>query len=466
MTITTTRRGWRRARRREQPATGAAVDSAGDTEEPTEDTDAPSPPADQDPVDQNPADHDRAPMNEAPTISTGFAALGIDPRLDAALALAELVEPTPIQAGAIPAGLEGRDVAGCARTGSGKTLAFGLVMISRLSGASSRAGRPRGLVLVPTRELAAQVTGVLAPLARAMGVKVAAVYGGADRQAQIVELQGGVDIIVATPLRLADLVRTKDCMLDAIEIACIDEADRMADQGFLPQVEWLLRLCTREHQTLAFSATLDGAIRVLRDHWMRDAVDIGVDTPMQTVDTMQHLFLSVHEMDRHRVVAALREGAGRTLVFCNTKRGADQLVRKLNADGCAAQAIHGDLTQPQRDRALHKFRTEGHAVLVATDVAARGIDVDDVDIVVHFDMPVDHKAYLHRSGRTARAGRDGTSVVFVMWNEQVQAAVLQKRLRLQLPVVEIFSNDARLLDAVNFAKGCASGDVPPAVKRS
>jgi superfamily II DNA/RNA helicase len=240
----------------------------------------------------------------------------------------------------------------------------------------------------------------------------------------------------------------------------------MADQGFLPQVEWLLRLCTREHQTLAFSATLDGAIMVLRDHWMRDAVDIGVDTPMQTVDTMQHLFLSVHEMDRHRVVAALREGAGRTLVFCNTKRGADQLVRKLNADGCAAQAIHGDLTQPQRDRALHKFRTEGHAVLVATDVAARGIDVDDVDIVVHFDMPVDHKAYLHRSGRTARAGRDGTSVVFVMWNEQVQAAVLQKRLRLNLPVVEVFSNDARLLDAVNFAKGCASGDVPPAVKRS
>jgi superfamily II DNA/RNA helicase len=299
-----------------------------------------------------------------------------------------------------------------------------------------------------------------------MGVKVAAVYGGADRQAQSVELQGGVDIIVATPLRLADLVRTKDCMLDAIEIVCVDEADRMADQGFLPQVEWLLRLCTREHQTLAFSATLDGAIMVLRDHWMRDAVDIGVDTPMQTVDTMQHLFLSVHEMDRHRVVAALREGAGRTLVFCNTKRGADQLVRKLNADGCAAQAIHGDLTQPQRDRALHKFRTEGHAVLVATDVAARGIDVDDVDIVVHFDMPVDHKAYLHRSGRTARAGRDGTSVVFVMWNEQVQAAVLQKRLRLQLPVIEVFSNDARLLDAVNFAKGCASGDVPPAVKRS
>jgi len=174
----------------------------------------------------------------------------------------------------------------------------------------------------------------------------------------------------------------------------------------------------------------------------------------------------VHEMDRHRVGAPLREGAGRTLVFCNTKRGADQLGRKPNADRCAGQAIHGDLTQPQRDRALHKFRTEGHAVLVATDVAARGIDVDDVDIVVHFDMPVDHKAYLHRSGRTARAGRDGTSVVFVMWNEQVQAAVLQKRLRLQLPVIEIFSNDARLLDAVNFAKGCASGDIPPAVKRS
>ena len=468
MTTTTTRRGWRRARRGAQPAVGAnlASDDSSETDnDPGESDDDTGPQAEAEGDTEAELDYDIE-MGEAAAITTGFASLGIDRRLDAALALAELVEPTPIQAAAIPAGLEGRDVAGCARTGSGKTLAFGLVMISRLAGAASRPGHPRGLVLVPTRELAAQVTGVLAPLARAMGVQVAAVYGGADRQAQIVELEGGVDIIVATPLRLADLVRTKDCTLDAIEIACIDEADRMADQGFLPQVEWLLRLCTHEHQTLAFSATLDGAIMVLRDHWMRDAVDIGVDTPMQTVDTMGHLFLSVHEMDRHRVVAALREGAGRTLVFCNTKRGADQLVRKLNDDGCAAQAIHGDLTQPQRDRALHKFRTEGHAVLVATDVAARGIDVDDVDIVVHFDMPVDHKAYLHRSGRTARAGRDGTSVLFVMWNEQVQAAVLQKRLRLSLPVVEVFSNDARLLDAVSFAAGCASGDVPPAVKRS
>jgi superfamily II DNA/RNA helicase len=399
-------------------------------------------------------------------LPTGFAPLGIDPRLDGALAAAELVDPTPIQAAAIPPALEGRDVAGCARTGSGKTLAFGLAMVSRLAGTHARPRRPRGLVLVPTRELAAQVTGVLAPLGDALDVRVAAVYGGADRNAQVVALGRGVDIVVATPLRLADLVKSKDCALDAIEIVCVDEADRMADQGFLPQVEWLLRLCTREHQTLAFSATLDGAIMVLRDHWMRDAVDIGVDAPVQTVDTMGHLFLSVHDMDRHRVVASLREGAGRTLVFCNTKRGADQLVRKLNAEGCAAQAIHGDLTQAQRERALHRFRTEGHAVLVATDVAARGIDVDDVDIVVHFDMPADHKNYLHRSGRTARAGRHGTSVVFVMWNEQVQAAVLQKRLRLQLPIVEVFSNDARLLDVVTFAKGCAAGDVPPAVRRS
>src|SRR5262249_33553071 len=162
----------------------------------------------------------------------------------------------------------------------------------------------------------------------------------------------------------------------------------------------LLRLCTREHQTLAFSATLDGAIMVLRDYWMNDPFDIGVDAPSQTVDTMGHLFLAVHEMDRHRVVAALREGAGRTLVFCNTKRGVDQLVRKLNAESCAAQAIHGDLTQVQRERALERFRNDGHAVLVATDVAARGLDIDDVDIVVHFDLPMDHKAYLHRSGRT------------------------------------------------------------------
>ena len=450
MTITTTRRGWRRARRGRQTAAGTEISGADDPRTPYDEGVT--------------SDSSAQPVAQS-FEPTQFAPLGIDPRLDAALARAELVEPTPIQAAAIPPAIEGRDVAGCARTGSGKTLAFGLAMITRLAGIASAPRRPRGLVLVPTRELAAQVTGVLAPLADALDVRVTAVYGGADRNAQIVELQRGVDIIVATPLRLADLIKTKDCMLDAIEIVCVDEADRMADQGFLPQVEWLLRLCTREHQTLAFSATLDGAIMVLRDHWMRDAVDIGVDTPMQTVDTMGHLFLSVHDMDRHRVVASLREGAGRTLVFCNTKRGADQLVRKLNADGCAAQAIHGDLTQPQRDRALHKFRTEGHAVLVATDVAARGIDVDDVDIVVHFDMPADHKNYLHRSGRTARAGRKGTSVVFVMWNEQVQAAVLQKRLRLDLPVVEVFSNDARLLDVVEFAAGCASGNVPPAARR-
>jgi superfamily II DNA/RNA helicase len=225
----------------------------------------------------------------------------------------------------------------------------------------------------------------------------------------------------------------------------------MADQGFLPQVEWLLRFCTRDHQTLAFSATLDGAVGVLRDHWMRDPVHIGVDAPTQRVETMEHLFLSVHEMDRHRVVAALREGSGRTLVFCNTKRAVDHLVAALQRDGCAAQAIHGDLSQSQRDAALDEFRHEGHAVLVATDVAARGIDVNDVEVVVHFDRPSDRKAYLHRAGRTARAGNRGTSVTFVLWNEQVPIAALQKSLGLSLPVVEVLSNDPRLADVHQFA---------------
>ena len=266
--------------------------------------------------------------------------------------------------------MAGSDVAGCARTGSGKTLAFGLPILTRLAGTMAEPRRPRAIVLVPTRELAGQVTEVLAPLGAALGVRVSAMYGGTRRDIQVTELERGVELIVATPLRLTDLVRAKDCTLDAVEIVCIDEADRMVDQGFLPQVEWLLRVCTRDHQTLAFSATLDGEVAALRDHWMKDPVHIGVDAPTQKVDTMAHIFLSVHEMDRHRIIGALRKNSGRTLVFCNTKRAVDRLVEKLLDDGHAAQPIHGDLSQSQRDAALDRFRADGKAILVATEVAA------------------------------------------------------------------------------------------------
>lgn len=404
-----------------------------------------------------------APQPTRPYEPTEFSALGVAEDLDRALDASDFRTPTPIQLSAIPIALEGRDIAGCARTGSGKTLAFGVPMLARLAGRESKPQRPRGVVLVPTRELAAQVTEVLAPLGAAIGVKVVATYGGTRRDAQVGLLREGADVVVATPLRLTDLVREGDCFLDAVEILCIDEADRMVDQGFLPQVEWLLRNTAVDRQTMAFSATLDNAIMVLRERWMRDPEHIGVDAPTERVDTMAHLFLQVHEMDRHRVVAALRNGAGRTLVFCNTKRAVDRLVRELVQDGCSAEAIHGDLSQGQRDAALQRFRDTGHAVLVATDVAARGIDVNDVDVVVHFELPTDHKTYLHRAGRTARAGRAGTSVAFVTWNQVVPAGVLQKQLRLNLPIIDVLSNDKRLADVHEFAQSIANA-APPVAK--
>jgi superfamily II DNA/RNA helicase len=283
---------------------------------------------------------------------------------------------------------------------------------------------------------------------------------------QVAELQKGAEVVAATPGRLIDLIDRNECSVADVEVVVLDEADRMADMGFLPQVEWILRRIDNEHQTMLFSATLDGVVNGVIKRQCTDPAICEVEYAQVTVDEMHHRFFHVHDMDKVRVAAAIAKGTERTLMFCNTKRGADRLERSLEKEGVDAAAIHGDLPQRVRERALKDFDEGRLHVLVATDVAARGIHVDDIDVVIHYDPPSDHKTYLHRSGRTARAGRDGTSVVFVMWNEQVQAAVLQKRLRLQLPVVEIFSNDARLLDAVNFAKGCASGDIPPAVKRS
>jgi superfamily II DNA/RNA helicase len=373
-----------------------------------------------------------------------FAELGVDERLVKVLADQGILRPFAIQALSIADALAGRDVCGKAKTGSGKTLAFGLPLLSRLDHAESR--RPRGLVLVPTRELALQVHDVLAPLAEAIGSRVVAVYGGADMNKQIKALSDGVEAIIATPGRLIDLVDRKEVELGGLEIVVVDEADRMADMGFLPQVEWLLRHVDGQHQTLLFSATLDGVVDGLIKRYQHDPVYHEVASTTVTVDAMLHRFLLVHEMDKVKVAAAIARNSGRVLAFTNTKRVADRAAAALNQEGVHAAAIHGDLRQSQREDALKHFMSGKLDVLVATDVAARGLHIDDIDVVIHYDPAPDHKTYLHRSGRTARAGSKGMAVTLSIWNQELEIKRLQKRIGVIQPITEMFSNDPRLAD--------------------
>ncbi len=370
--------------------------------------------------------------------------------VDLGLAAAGFTTPFEIQTMAIPVALTGRDVCGRAKTGSGKTLAFGVPLLARLS-KEGEPRRPAALVLVPTRELALQVAEVLSPVAIACGRSVLAVYGGASRQQQIDALRVGVDVVVATPLRLIDLLKENELQLDAVEILVLDEADRMADDGFTPQVEWIMRKITAPHQTMLFSATLDGDVGHLVARYMNDPEEVAVDAATDTVGTMHHLFLAVHHMDKDKVVAAIASGMAKTIVFCQTKRTCDRVERNLQELGVRAAAIHGDLAQAARERALKRFTDGELAVLVATDVAARGIDVDDIGSVIHYEPAGDVKDYLHRSGRTARAGRDGWAVTLAEYNQHTQVRILQRAMRLEpsLPV-EVFSNNPMLKDLPLF----------------
>jgi len=373
-----------------------------------------------------------------------FSALGVSSDLVAELDKAGLHSPFPVQRLCIPDALAGRDVCGKAKTGSGKTLAFGLPLVERVG--PSQPKRPSALVLVPTRELAVQVAKVIRPLAATRNLRLATVYGGAPMGKQVNDLRGGAEIVVATPGRLIDLVDRGAVELSNLGIVVLDEADRMADMGFLPQVEWLLRHAEGEHQMLLFSATLDGGIQGLVDRYQTNPVFHEVDSPSVTVEAMAHRFLLVHEMDKPRLAMAISKSTGRTLVFVNTKRQADRVARDLADLGVDAKAIHGDLRQEHRERALKRFAEGRLQVLVATDVAARGLDIDDLDVVVHYDPAPDHKTYLHRSGRTARAGAKGLAVTLVLWNQELEIRRLKRRLDLDQPIVEMFSNDPRLAD--------------------
>jgi superfamily II DNA/RNA helicase len=377
-----------------------------------------------------------------------FESLGLDEDICSALAQRGIQNAFPIQEMTIPDILAGRDVCGKARTGSGKTLAFGLPLIQLLERADS--GRPTGLALVPTRELATQVRDELTAAAHARGVRIAAIYGGDPIDKQIRILRDGVDFAVCTPGRAIDLIERGDLSVTDVSKVVIDEADRMADMGFLPQVEWILRNVEGSHQTLLFSATLDGVVDSLIRRYQHEPVRHEVESKGPSVENMTHVFLQVHDMDKVKVAASIIRGADRTMVFSATKHGADRLARKLSEEGVEARAIHGDLRQNLREKSLGAFSKGKVDALVATDVAARGIHVDDVDVVIHYDPPSDHKTYVHRSGRTARAGESGVVVTLVLWNEELEVKRMQKRLGIDVPPVEVFSNDERLADLHRF----------------
>jgi len=362
---------------------------------------------------------DAAAETPAPEVVPTFAELGLPATLVAALERRGMSSPFAIQVRALPDALAGRDVLGRGQTGSGKTLAFGLPLLARLVGGRRTASKPRALVLVPTRELAQQVHDALAPLGQSLDLKLCTVYGGASMGRQIDQLRRGIDVVVATPGRLQDLIDQRECDLSQIEMTVLDEADHMADLGFLPAVTALLEMTPADSQRMLFSATLDRGVDRLVRSFLKTPAMHAVASAESPIDSMDHKVFAVSHSAKTDIAAEIAARPARTLFFVRTKHGADRLATQLRVKGVEAAAIHGNLTQGARKKALDDFST-GHArVLVATDVAARGIHVDDVDLVVHFDPPADHKDYLHRSGRTARAGNTGTVVSFVL-SDQVR----------------------------------------------
>jgi superfamily II DNA/RNA helicase len=368
-----------------------------------------------------------------------FADLGVDERIIERLAARDIVTPFEIQQIVIPDAIEGRDVLGKAKTGSGKTLAFAIPLVQCLRPATKGT---QALVLVPTRELCSQVAEDVRSVAP-KATKVLAAYGGAGLRQHITEAPNA-RIIVATPGRLIDLIERKAAKLGNVHILVIDEADRMADMGFLPQVAHILRHVPRERQTMLFSATLDqqimGLISQTQDPARHEVVD-----RLPTVEGLEHHLFEVHQMDKTDVVVELLKGPhGLALVFTATKFGCSRLAAALNKAGVKAEAIHGDRSQSERERSLKKFEKGEVEVLVATDVAARGLDIEGITLVVNYDPPNDHKAYVHRVGRTARAGRTGVAVTLATWEQRADVERMARILKLTPHIVEVFSSDPRL----------------------
>jgi len=376
---------------------------------------------------------------------TTFLDLGVPARLNDVLADAGIVTPTPIQAATLPDSLAGRDVLGRGRTGSGKTYAFLLPLVASLvDGPKPQARAPRALILAPTRELVGQIVESLKPLARASGLKVHTVFGGVSQGPQVEALRAGVDIIVACPGRLEDLIQQGHCTLAQVQVTVLDEADHMADLGFLPSVRRLLAATPASGQRLFFSATLDQAVDALTKKFLTNPVTHQADSAQSPVAEMTHHVLHIERDHRLAILTDLTSAPGRTVVFTRTKHSAKGLARQLNRNGVPAVELHGNLGQNARTRNLDAFHEGKASVLVATDIAARGIHVDDVTLVVHADPPAEHKAYLHRSGRTARAGNEGVVVTLMTGEQAKDVRALTKQAGIQPTTTRV--NGASTID--------------------
>jgi superfamily II DNA/RNA helicase len=371
-----------------------------------------------------------------------FSTLGVPYPLVEVLTADGKTDAFPIQVDTLPDTLAGRDVLGRGKTGSGKTLAFAIPMVARLgtrlSGGGRRSGRPLGLVLAPTRELATQINAVLEPLATAYGLKTTTIFGGVSQNRQVSALKSGVDIVVACPGRLEDLMQQKFVTLDAVEITVLDEADHMADLGFLPGVTRIMNATPADGQRLLFSATLDNGVDKLVTKFLHSPKVHSVDEANSPVAAMtHHVFGAADAETKKHLIEALASGTGRRILFMRTKHHAKKLALQLTAAGIPAVDLHGNLSQPQRDRNLAAFGAGEVRVLVATDVAARGVHVDDVELVVHVDPPMEHKAYLHRSGRTARAGSEGDVVTLVLPTQEKDLAQLMRKAGITAPTQRV-----------------------------
>ncbi|MGJ7418211.1 DEAD/DEAH box helicase [Streptomyces sp. NPDC003444] len=375
---------------------------------------------------------------------TGFAELGLPAEVLRVLGRQGVDEPFPIQAATLPDALAGRDVLGRGRTGSGKTLAFGLPLLVRTAGRRAEARRPLALVLVPTRELAQQVTDALAPYAAALKLRLATVVGGMSIGRQATALRDGAEVLVATPGRLMDLVERKDCRLERVAVTVLDEADQMADLGFMPQVTELLDQVRAEGQRMLFSATLDRNVDLLVERYLSDPVVHSVDPSAAAVSTMEHHVLHVHGPDKFATATEIAARDGRVIMFLDTKHAVDRFTKHLLGSGVRAAALHGGKSQPLRTRTLDRFRTGEVTVLVATNVAARGIHVDALDLVVNVDPPADGKDYLHRGGRTARAGESGVVVTLVTPEERRDVARVMADAGIRPHVTRVRSGEAEL----------------------
>jgi len=399
--------------------------------------------------------------SSAPAQNLSFTDLGVAPEFAAALARQGIMEPFAIQVATLPDAIAGRDVLARAQTGSGKTLAFGLAALTNLLGRTAHRRQPLSLILVPTRELAMQVNDTLRPIADAAELRLRLIAGGMPYAKQIDALDRGVHMLVATPGRLMDLADRGSVDLSSVEITVLDEADQMADMGFMPIVREILDLTKPGSQRLLFSATLDGDVDTLRKAYMKNPVTHSLAPASASVETMAHHVLLVHPMDKEEITTQIAAREGLTILFAKTQMGVDRLTDHLHSQGIAAGALHGGKTQAVRTRTLDAFRNGTTPVLVATDVAARGIHVDGISLVVHIDAPRDPKDYLHRAGRTARAGESGTVVTLAAPKQQRAVSALTTRAGVDPTVMRVRPLDAHLVQVTGARQPSGEPWFPP-----